>query len=527
MGRRIRARSKRRTNRRSNLRKVRKNTMKRRMRRNTMRRRNTMKRRRNTRRNFRWMGGSTDPAPQPAAPPGAEPHADVTPELAPQPAGPIYSNWGHTLKDELQRLSDDPQVSWVSESEGQYVVSRPQHIKFKFNDSHIAKGKGAESKIQQAAGIRIDSFSNLPKLKDSFLEKCNELKDEEEGLPTKIHGEKTAVIFADPGKNDVDDLPATLALIKNFGEVLLFDCSGKNEFNDPSSLTALNEFAAKYGTTLTVNDYTYGNNLKHDFAELNNKHIECFLLCAFSDDKTHGFIYNYLIPYLSNKEHTFNFNVYGDVNPDIAMGDPISELNLNGDKESVERLMDFLLNSTLQTHNIGSNLRAGAKYYAVNAPEEESGRPARNYGDWTYKGKPGYNLEIVSKDPSELEKYLENRQKMVEIVDLSDDKKNYDYDKSERFRTNYPEVDGNTNLGLHRMLSSGAFPNTFEKNSEVINGTDKKDLADLSFVLSFLYGGDEAQGSREVRPRTGRARPRRPPRPAWRPRRPPQPAWRP
>ena len=65
MGRRIRARSKRRTNRRNTMK--RKHTMKRRMRRNTMRRRNTMKRRRNTmkrrkntRRNFRWMGGSTD-----------------------------------------------------------------------------------------------------------------------------------------------------------------------------------------------------------------------------------------------------------------------------------------------------------------------------------------------------------------------------------------------------------------------------------------------------------------------------------
>ena len=45
-------------------------------------------------------------------------------------------------------------------------------------------------------------------------------------------------------------------------------------------------------------------------------------------------------------------------------------------------------------------------------------------------------------------------------------------------------------VGLNGMLKSGAFTNTANKYKNVVSGKDKKDLADLSFVLSFLYGGD-------------------------------------
>ena len=55
------------------------------------------------------------------------------------------------------------------------------------------------------------------------------------------------------------------------------------------------------------------------------------------------------------------------------------------------------------------------------------------------------------------------------------------------------------------MIDRGAFPNTAKRNPEVISGFLKqdpsdpvdappkraeKDLADLSFVLSYLFGGD-------------------------------------
>ena len=43
---------------------------------------------------------------------------------------------------------------------------------------------------------------------------------------------------------------------------------------------------------------------------------------------------------------------------------------------------------------------------------------------------------------------------------------------------------------LKAVKESRAFPNTNKRNARVIEGLANKDLADLSFVLSFLYGGD-------------------------------------
>ena len=484
MGRRIR-----RTNRRSNLRKARKsmkrrNTLKRTsMKRKTMKRK-TMKRktmkRRNNRRNFRKMRGGA----------------------------PAYSNWGHTLKTKLTELSGE--AKWVDMKEDGILSvnlgdGKSVDINFEFGDTPPSEGGAeAESTIESANAIQIDSCVNLPKLNHTFLEKCNMLKDND-----PLHKDKVAVIFADPGKNDVDDLPATLALIKNFGEVLLFDCSGKNEYTTPiypCHNAVLTKFATANGCKLVVIDDHKHNGTLSNVIESRlqaatlaptallslHEHIECFLLCPFSDDKTKSFINDYLSDYVLSRPpgSIFNFNIYGDVNPDIQMGDPIAYLKLNKELDSVERLMDFLLNSTLQTHNIGSNLRMSAKYYAVNAPNEEGGRPARNYDAWESKGRPGYKLDIVAQNPNELVKYYDNRANMHAIIEASSGSKNYDYDKTQRFETNYPEVDVHTGLGLNGMLKSGAFTNTANKYKNVVSGKDKKDLADLSFVLSFLYGGD-------------------------------------
>jgi hypothetical protein len=440
-------------------------------------------RRKNSRRNFRKMRGGA----------------------------PSYSNWGHTLKTKLTELSSE--AEWVEMKEGGILSvnvgdGKSVDIDFTFGETApSAGGLDAENAIKSASAIKITSCLDLPNLNTTFLDKCRMLRDNE-----PLHKDKVAVIFADPGKNDVDDLPATLALIKNFGEVLLFDCSGKNEYTTPvypCPNAVLTKFATDNNCKLVViDDHNHKGTLSNVIegrlqsltlapTALNrlDGHIECFLLCPFSDDKTKRFINDYLSEYVFNRPtgSIFNFNIYGDVNPKIRMGDPIADLNLNNELDSVERLMDFLLNSTLQTHNIGSNLRMGAKYYAVYAPkpDDPEARPARNYKEWVEnKGRPGYKLEIVSQNPKELTKYLENRENMLAIIKASTVSKNYDYDKTERFPTNYPEVDDNTGLGLEGLLKSGAFTNTANKNKNVVGGVDKKDLADLSFVLSFLYGGD-------------------------------------
>ena len=147
--------------------------------------------------------------------------------------------------------------------------------------------------------------------------------------------------------------------------------------------------------------------------------------------------------------------IYGDLNPVLRFGDPIGDLNLTAnDPKFIEKLMGFLLDSQLQTHNIGSNLRMSAKYYSVSAPKEASGRPAKNYSVWDGNARPAYYLEIDLEDVGLLSPYSENRIRLKEIVDNSMVVKNYDY--KERKATNYPAVQKNLGLPLEFMIISGA-----------------------------------------------------------------------
>jgi len=439
---------------------------------------------------------------------------------------PSYSNWGHTLKSKLEELIDPRTPTWVTKEGDNFKINISGKsvkngtrgsvenddwvfINFLFgNTPPSLTGRTSENAIEESIEIELQkaaSVINLPNLNTTFLEKCELL-----ATTPGLHKEKVALIFADPGKNDVDDTPATLALIKNFGEVLLFDCSGKNEYTTQASRNELMSFATDNECTLhIITDHKYESDLLKDIKKITSTHVECFLLCAFSDDKTKEFIGNYLTPFVlsSKKEgYIFNFNIYGDINPEITMGDPIGELNLNSDLSSVEKLMGFLLDSTLQTHNIGSNLRMGAKYYAVLAPSEEdpAGRPAQTYKAWNAT-RPGYMLTIDAKDPTLLLTYKTNRERLKSIMMASNECKNYNHKKEERKATNYLEVQLKTGLPLKEMIGRGAFPNTALRNPEVISGFLKhdpsepvdgppiraeKDLADLSFVLSYLFGGD-------------------------------------
>ena len=107
------------------------------------------------------------------------------------------------------------------------------------------------------------------------------------------------------------------------------------------------------------------------------------------------------------------------------MGDPIADLDLNNDSGSLKEL-----NSTLQTHNIGSNLDWVLNIIQFTPkPNQPKVRPARNYMEWVGKGRPGYNLEIVSENPEELAKYKENF--LLAIIQGSDKSTIYDYDKTE------------------------------------------------------------------------------------------------